>query len=88
MVSVIAQRIFIYILFKMLQTLIDIFSTLLEGLLKWPPDMDLDIAEYLLSKFQKTPLTKRLLSDCKEKKAYFYFDNNFLDQAFNKLTFL
>ena len=72
----------------MLQTLIDIFSTLQKSLLKWPPTMDFDIAEYLRNKFHMTPLTKCLLSDYKEGKPYSYFDNNFLNQAFNKLICL
>ena len=49
---------------------------------KWPPTMDLDIAEYLLSEFQTAPLTKRLLSDYKEGKAYSYFDSKWLDEVY------
>lgn len=47
----------------------------------WPPTMDLDIAEFLLQNFQTAPLTKRLLSDYKEGKAYSYFDSKWLDQV-------
>jgi hypothetical protein len=44
--------------------------------------MNMDIAEYLLTNYQKAPLTKRLLSDYKEGKAYSYFDSKWLDQVF------
>ncbi len=47
----------------------------------WPPTMDLDIAAYLLKSFQTAPLTKRLLSDYKEGKAYSYFDSKWLGQV-------
>ena len=49
--------------------------------------MDLDIAEYLLSSFQTAPLTKRLLSDYKEGKAYSYFDSKWLSEVkYNPIT--
>ena len=44
--------------------------------------MNMDIAEYLLSEYQSAPLTKRLLSDYKEGKAYSYFDSKWLDQVY------
>lgn len=52
------------------------------GLALWPPTMHIDIAQYLLSKFQGQDLTKRLLGDYKEGKAYSYFDCEWLKEVF------
>ncbi len=49
-----------------------------DSLDKWPPTMMYEIAEYLL-KMEDKHLTKRLIGDYKEGKAYSYLDSNFID---------
>lgn len=53
-----------------------------QGMEKWPPIFQLQIAEFLLSAENGTTLGKRLLSDYKEGKAYSYFDSKWLKEIF------
>jgi hypothetical protein len=54
-----------------------------KGMCKWPPIFQVLIAEFLLTGEQvKTDLSKRLISDYKEGKAYSYFTSNWLKEVF------
>ena len=53
-----------------------------NGMTKWPPIYQLQIAEFLLSGEDGTTLGKRLLGDYKEGKAYSYFDAKWLQEVF------
>ena len=54
-----------------------------QGMSKWPPVFQIHIAEFLLVGEQvKTDMSKRLLSDYKEGKAYSYFTSNWLKEVF------
>ena len=53
-----------------------------QGMTDWPPTMQLDIATFLLTHYQDRELSKRLLSDYKEGKAYSYFDSAWLKEVF------
>ena len=53
-----------------------------EGMEKWPPIFQIQIAEFILTADQGCDLGKRLLSFCKEGKAFSYFDSQWLKQVF------
>lgn len=58
-----------------------------EGMRKWPPIFQLHIAEFLLTVEQsQTGLSKRLLSDYKEGKAYSYFDSKWLKNVYYEIS--
>ena len=46
-----------------------------KGVEKWPPILQIQIAEFILTAEQGSDLGKRLLSDYKEGKAFSYFDS-------------
>lgn len=56
-----------------------------EGQSKWPPCLIEDISFFLLAyekDYHKVSLTKRLLNDYKEQKAFGYFKSKFLYEVF------
>ena len=53
-----------------------------KGVEKWPPILQLQIAEFILTAEQGSDLGKRLLSDYKEGKAFSYFDSQWLKEVF------
>ena len=54
-----------------------------QGMCKWLPVFQVHIAEFLLTGEQvKTDMTKRLISDYKEGKAYSYFTSKWLKEVF------
>ena len=61
-----------------------------EGKSIWPPCFIEDISYFLVSSekdYQKVSLSKRLLCDYKEQKAFSYFKSKFLyDVQFHKIT--
>ena len=52
------------------------------GVEKWPPILQMQIAEFILTAEQGSDLGKRLLSDYKEGKAFSYFDSQWLKEVF------
>jgi len=50
------------------------------GIKQWPPTMQFDIAQFLLKNGDQN-LTKRLMSDYKEGKAFSYFASSFLGEV-------
>ena len=52
------------------------------GVEKWPPILQMQIAEFILTAEQGCDLGKRLLSDYKEGKAFSYFDSQWLKELF------
>ena len=53
-----------------------------KGVEKWPPILQIQIAEFILTAEQGSDLGKRLLSDYKEGKAFSYFDSQWLKEVF------
>ena len=53
-----------------------------NGVEKWPPILQMQIAEFILTAEQGSDLGKRLLSDYKEGKAFSYFDSQWLKEVF------
>ena len=53
-----------------------------EGMEKWPPIFQIQIAEFILTADQGCDLGKRLLSFYKEGKAFSYFDSQWLKEVF------
>ena len=53
-----------------------------KGVEKWPPILQIQIAEFILTAEQGSDLGKRLLSDYKEGKAFSYFDSQWLKDVF------
>ncbi len=53
-----------------------------NGMVHWPPTMHVDIATFILAHVEDQNLSKRLLSDYKEGKAYSYFDSAWLKEVF------
>ena len=53
-----------------------------KGVEKWPPILQMQIAEFILTAEQGSDLGKRLLSDYKEGKAFSYFDSQWLKEVF------
>ena len=49
---------------------------------KWPPILQMQIVEFILTAEQGSDLGKRLLSDYKEGKAFSYFDSQWLKEVF------
>lgn len=63
-------------------TLKDGWLTEQTGISKWPPIFQVHIAEFILIGEQgKTDISKRLLSDYKEGKAYSYFTSGWLKEV-------
>ena len=67
----------------------DLFTELKEnwiseekGVEKWPPILQIQIAEFILTVEQGCDLGKCLLSDYKEGKAFSYFDSRWLKEVF------
>ena len=52
-----------------------------KGVEKWPPILQMQIAEFILTAEQGSDLGKRLLSDYKEGKAFSYFDSQWLKEV-------
>ena len=52
------------------------------GVEKWPPILQMQIAEFILTAEQGSDLGKRLRSDYKEGKAFSYFDSQWLKEVF------
>ena len=52
------------------------------GVEKWPPILQMQISEFILTAEQGSDLGKRLLSDYKEGKAFSYFDSQWLKEVF------
>ena len=53
-----------------------------EGMEKWPPIFQIQIAEFILTADQGCDLGKRLLSSYREGKAFSYFDSQWLREVF------
>ena len=53
-----------------------------KGVEKWPPILQIQIAEFILTAEQGSDLCKHLLSDYKEGKAFSYFDSQWLKEVF------